>query len=288
MQKLTARGMRLAQRFRELGVPVIESYPGAAQDIMGIPRKGASIEYLAKGLELFGIKGDYIHQKVTHDELDAITSAAVGLFFWSGKFEAIGNEEEDYLIIPDLDVDPASWLNRKVIGLSGPIASGKTTAGRFFESKGFTYGRFSQVIKNIVEKKGLEANRENLQAAGEEINKYKGQRWLGRELCKLLKDSENLVIDGLRHPEDHAFMIETFGASYHHVSIIAPLDIRRKRYIANESSENAFANAITHPVEQNVDKVAALADSVIENTSDLSSFKARLEKIIELKLGDHT
>ena len=44
MQKLTARGIRLARSLRERGIPVIESYPGAAQDIMRIPRKGAGPE----------------------------------------------------------------------------------------------------------------------------------------------------------------------------------------------------------------------------------------------------
>ena len=39
MQRLTRRGVNLATRFRKLGIPVIESYPGAAQDILGIPRK---------------------------------------------------------------------------------------------------------------------------------------------------------------------------------------------------------------------------------------------------------
>jgi uncharacterized protein YprB with RNaseH-like and TPR domain/predicted nuclease with RNAse H fold len=100
MQNLTARGIRLANHFRSMGIPVIESYPGAAQDIMGIPRKGLSQEFLAAGLEKFGIKGDFINNPVSHDELDAITSAIVGLFFWSGKFEALGNTEEEYLIIP--------------------------------------------------------------------------------------------------------------------------------------------------------------------------------------------
>ena len=37
MQSLTRRGMRLASRLRRLGLPVIESYPGAAQDIMRHP-----------------------------------------------------------------------------------------------------------------------------------------------------------------------------------------------------------------------------------------------------------
>jgi len=113
MQKLTARGIRLANHLRGLGIPVIESYPGAAQDIMGIPRKRASLSLLAKGLELFGIKGDFIKKHVSHDELDAITSAVVGLFFWSGKYEALGNEEEDYLIIPDLKTDPSTIIKNE-------------------------------------------------------------------------------------------------------------------------------------------------------------------------------
>jgi len=51
MQKLTARGIKLAQIFRERGFAVIESYPGAAQDIMRIPRKGAGEEWLKLGLK---------------------------------------------------------------------------------------------------------------------------------------------------------------------------------------------------------------------------------------------
>jgi predicted nuclease with RNAse H fold len=102
MQKLTERGMSLAARFRELGFTVIESYPGAAQDILGIPRKGKSLELLINGLKQFGIQGDYDAYGVTHDELDAITSAIVGYFYLAGEFEALGNEKEGYLIVPKI------------------------------------------------------------------------------------------------------------------------------------------------------------------------------------------
>ena len=40
MQMLTRRGIKLATDLRERGLKVIESHPGAAQDILGIPRKG--------------------------------------------------------------------------------------------------------------------------------------------------------------------------------------------------------------------------------------------------------
>ena len=126
MQKLTARGIRLARTFRERGIPVIESYPGAAQDIMRIPRKGAGPEWLKTGLRDFGVSGDYEQQDVTHDELDAITSALVGTFHLAGMTEGLGTEEEPPLIIPQLQKE----RDLVAVGVSGPIAAGKTTLAR--------------------------------------------------------------------------------------------------------------------------------------------------------------
>ena len=83
-------------------IKVIESYPGAAQDIMQIPRKHAGLPYLKDGLQEFGMKGDWYKNKVSHDELDAITSAIVGLFYLGGKYEALGNDDEEYLVIPKI------------------------------------------------------------------------------------------------------------------------------------------------------------------------------------------
>ena len=100
MKCLTIRGMRLAQRLRAAGVNVIESYPGAAQDLLGIPRKGASLEELKWGLARAGIEGEYLHSRVTHDEVDAITSALVGLFYMADEYVGLGNAAEDYLIVP--------------------------------------------------------------------------------------------------------------------------------------------------------------------------------------------
>ena len=73
MEMLTRRGIRLAQELRKTGVKVIESYPGAAQDILGIPRKKASLLELKWGLSRAGITGDFLTANITHDEVDAIT-----------------------------------------------------------------------------------------------------------------------------------------------------------------------------------------------------------------------
>ena len=44
MRTLTSRGMRLVKLIRQLHVDVIETYPGAAQDLLGIPRKQYGLE----------------------------------------------------------------------------------------------------------------------------------------------------------------------------------------------------------------------------------------------------
>lgn len=100
MKSLTMRGMRLASELRKDGLNVIESYPGAAQDLLGIPRKGSSLEELKQGMARIGIAGDYLTGSVSHDEVDAITSALVGLFFLADDYIALGTPTEDYLIVP--------------------------------------------------------------------------------------------------------------------------------------------------------------------------------------------
>ena len=131
MQKLTQRGIALASAFRTHGLPVIEGYPGGAQDVLGIPRKRAKArtcthrlsdemqdeaahgcdigtrparapigDGLKAGLIRFGIRGAFETAKVSHDELDAITAALIGVFYVTGQFEAIGDPEEGLLILP--------------------------------------------------------------------------------------------------------------------------------------------------------------------------------------------
>ena len=99
MEMLTRRGIKLTLELRKAGNRVIESYPGAAQDILGIPRKKASLEELKWGLSRAGIAGGFLTAHITHDD-DAITSALVGLFYLADDYIALGTPSENYLIVP--------------------------------------------------------------------------------------------------------------------------------------------------------------------------------------------
>jgi len=98
MQKLTNRGIKLRKFFEKKGLKVIETYPGSAQDLLNIPRKGGDHKPLQRALIKYGFKGDVSKGDITHDELDAITSALVGKLYLEGKTLALGIDEESKII----------------------------------------------------------------------------------------------------------------------------------------------------------------------------------------------
>ncbi len=281
MQKLTQRGMTLANKLRKLGVPVIESYPGAAQDIMNIPRKQAGLKYLVEGLREFGIEGEFLNSPVSHDELDAITSAIVGHFFWAGKFEGLGNTEEEYLIIPDLQANHEEWLQRKIIGLSGAIGAGKTTAAEHLSSKQFSTVRFSDILRNILKEKKRLIVRSELQSLGLEINSTNRQRWLGKQIVSIVKSEKRAAIDGLRFPEDHATLVENFGPAFKHIHIECEQSLREQRCSKWGEEDISLEKASQHKVESSIVELSKLAHKCISNNDT----KEQLFYAIETELG---
>jgi uncharacterized protein len=103
MRTLTARGMRLKAALRLRGLEALESYPGGAQDVLGMPRKSAGNGPLRRALVRFGVSGLAPAGRLTHDELDAVTSALVGVLWLQGKAIAIGDPEEGQILLPKPD-----------------------------------------------------------------------------------------------------------------------------------------------------------------------------------------
>jgi uncharacterized protein len=100
MRMLTSRGMHLRFELEGRGLEVIESFPGAIQDILGIPRKQVGLGQLEEGLRNQGVDLDRPRGTFTGDELDAVTSALVGLMYKRGEFRAIGDPDEGLMILP--------------------------------------------------------------------------------------------------------------------------------------------------------------------------------------------
>jgi histidinol phosphatase-like PHP family hydrolase/predicted nuclease with RNAse H fold/dephospho-CoA kinase len=150
MERLTLRGIRLRKTIEALSRPprVIESYPGAAQDILCIPRKQRSLDLLREGLERLGLRGRGL-KTTSHDEMDAITSAVVGRYFETGDYVAMGIPSEAQLIVPK--VYPVRFADNPILCLAGRTGAGKSVVARYLSVfYGFKWIQTRDIIREIV------------------------------------------------------------------------------------------------------------------------------------------
>src|SRR5262249_10491112 len=127
---------------------VIESYPGAAQDILCLPRKQKGLELLRDGLRRLGLDGSGLETR-SHDEMDAITAAVVARYYECKLFEPMGIEAEAQLIIPK--VSPLLFECPPVLCLAGKTGAGKSVVARYLSIfYGFTWVRTRNVIRDLL------------------------------------------------------------------------------------------------------------------------------------------
>jgi predicted nuclease with RNAse H fold len=98
MRMLTERGMRLKTEFEKSGFDVIETFPGGAQDIWGMPRQKDPVG-LRRSLRDFGVKGDIGKSSISVHEMDAITCALVARAHIQGKSLSLGDPDEGQMIL---------------------------------------------------------------------------------------------------------------------------------------------------------------------------------------------
>ncbi|WP_457253136.1 ribonuclease H-like domain-containing protein [Pedococcus sp. P5_B7] len=278
MQQLTRRGINLASQIRQLGIPCIESFPGAAQDILAMPRKQVGLKYLHESLESIG--WHLTTKDPNHDELDAVTSALVGLFFLDGRYEALGTVREEPMIIPDLNRATDTYHSGVII--SGKIAAGKTSLGRAIAEAGFTYGVYSEVVADECRNRGLGTGRNVMQQIGLEMHRELGQRELGRRLLEKSPVAAPVAIDGARWLEDIAYMREQTAGNLIHVHMNTDREERRKRFAVRGGTDEEFERADSHQVEGEIEQLEALADYRLNNSGDYDRLSKEVEHILRL------
>ena len=288
MVNLTTRGMRLAKQLRSMGYSVIESYPGVAQDVLMIPRKGKTVEqfyHLKQGLASFGIEGDLIdNPRISHDEVDAITSALVGYFYLNDQYVGLGNEDEDYLIVPRIQEELLK--KRLIIGLGGETGAGKTTVAAYLQFKyGMKYFRYSKVIEQMYH---IE-NKEELQRIGAQIaNSEDKQRELTRYMVKNMEPSMSYVIDGLRHLEDYEELQNFFGEDFVFIYLDCRYVERYKRYSKlhfNHISPVQFERINNHQAERDITLLQFKLGYRIDNNKGFKDLRLQVDNIIKMESG---
>lgn len=175
------------------------------------------------------------------------------------------------------------WAQSKrlVIGITGRIGSGKTTVGRYFESKyRFQYLRYSAVLADWLaddpERKA------HLQEIGWQVMAGGAQSELNHRLITQIVAYGDAAVDGLRHPLDYENLSKTFSDSFHLLYIDSPPQTRFARLNQNGKYGDfaSFAAADSHPVEQHIDALGSKAQVVIRNERSLENLYVMVDEAI--------
>jgi dephospho-CoA kinase len=113
---------------------------------------------------------------------------------------------------------------RLVVGITGRIGSGKTTVGRYLQSRySFQYLRYSEILAEW--RVNDPESRAHLQKVGWEVMAGGMQAELNRRLIVRIRPDADVAVDGLRHPIDYDTLSNSFSASFravHRQSAPAP------------------------------------------------------------------
>lgn len=98
MKALTFRAIRLNKLITKKGIKTIEVHPTSTRKALNMPSK--DFRKIQKILESIGIEGSLKMCTLTAHEIDAITAALTAYLHIKGMTEALGDEEEGYIILP--------------------------------------------------------------------------------------------------------------------------------------------------------------------------------------------
>jgi dephospho-CoA kinase len=190
----------------------------------------------------------------------------------------------------------------KIIGITGTLASGKTSVKDFFLSR-FPSSYFislSDIIEEELLKEGKELKRENFIEKGNELRKRYGDQVLVEVVTLTLSEKiekQFLIIDGIRNPGEVEFLRKKFGKDFILIAVDAPREIRfrRLRERKKEGDPKTFEEFLeidetdlgkNQPeYGQKVGECLKLADYLIINDGSINELNKKLEEIAKAILS---
>ncbi len=120
-------------------------------------------------------------------------------------------------------------MKQAVIGLVGPIASGKGFLAEFLVEKGFAYWSLSDRVREETDRRRLPRERGILQDIGNELRFSFGPATLAKQTWALIPDTAELVIiDSIRNPMELDFL-KAFGTTI--IGVDASVENRLRWYL---------------------------------------------------------
>jgi len=180
-------------------------------------------------------------------------------------------------------------MKKIILGFAGEMVSGKgTSAAYFVENHGAVTYRFSTMLRDVLGRLHIPAERQTMQKLSNFLRKEFGEDVLAKVMLEDAKKDEHelIIIDGIRRHEDVAYLRELpeFVLCY----ITAPINIRYERL--QKRGENPddttksfedFQDDHEAEAEQEITRLEPLSQEVIDNAGTLPELHAELDLILK-------
>lgn len=182
-------------------------------------------------------------------------------------------------------------MTKRVIGLIGPIASGKGTVVEILKKKGYIPLSLSDCIRDEIRKSGKEITRETLQLTGNALRKKYGADVLAKKIAEKIDalEKDKFIIDSIRNPQEIQFLKKKYNIYL--IGITAnqkrryelykkrhtsgdPLEWEEFRRLDNSELKNTNAHG------QQVLKSLNSADAIIINEGTIEELQQKIEELL--------
>jgi len=181
--------------------------------------------------------------------------------------------------------------NKIIIGSVGEIASGKGAISKYLLTQYHaTEYRFSDILKDILERVHLDNVRKNLASLSLGLREYYGQDILAYALARDIEndDSQVIVVDGIRREADLKYLREM--DNFVLVYVEADLEKRYERLIGrNEKQDDKmktfeeFKKDHELETEVSIRELKDIADVIIDNNGTVEELHKQIDKLVEDK-----
>jgi dephospho-CoA kinase len=195
-------------------------------------------------------------------------------------------DRRGWVVLKPSDLQGELYVQPIVVGLAGPIASGKTTVGRkLADSLGVPFGSFGTVVRTIARSKGISESRENLQRLGQQLVEHDPV-----QLCRnVLNDmgwqpGTSAVIEGFRHLS----IVDALRKLVRPVSFrLVYIDVDLRTELARTSLSDATMKKYrADPTELQVPDLKNIADLCVSGISPVNQAVSQIRKTFGLNNGE--
>lgn len=179
-------------------------------------------------------------------------------------------------------------MAKVIIGIAGEIACGKDTVGKYLAEKhGALSLRFSQPLRDILDRMSLDQNRENMAKLSMHLRKGFGEDIFSKIMLAEAKKSDNelVVVDGVRRSfdivhmetEEHFFFVYVEASPETRYERLAK---RRQNTDDATKTQAQFEKDALLETETQIRDLKERADFVVNNDGTLEELQKQIDEIV--------